>query len=144
MKFVLDTDVVVAGLRSPTGASAELLRRALNGELILLISVALALEYESICQLPEHRLASNASQQDIQNLLDALMGKAIPVNVHYQWRPQLRDAADEMVLEAAVNGGANAIISFNHRDYGAAPQRFAVQLLTPKNFLRDFLRKVQP
>jgi predicted nucleic acid-binding protein len=71
------------------------------------------------------------------------MGKAIPVNVHYQWRPQLRDAADEMVLEAAVNGGANAIISFNHRDYGAAPQRFGVQLLTPRNFLRDFLRKVQ-
>ena len=143
MKVVLDTDVVIAGLRSPTGASAALLQRVLKGELSILVSVALALEYEAICLLAEHRLAAGASEDDFRNLLDALLGKAIPVNVHYQWRPQLRDAADEMVLEAAVNGGAHAIISFNHRDYGAAPQRFGIQLLTPKDFLLEFLRKVR-
>jgi putative PIN family toxin of toxin-antitoxin system len=140
MRVVLDTDVVVAGIRSPMGASAELLRQALKGDLIILISVALALEYEAICQLPEHRLASNASAEDVQNLLDALIGMAVPVDVHYQWRPQLRDAGDEMVLEAAVNGQAHAIISFNHKDYAKAPSRFGIHLFTPS----DFLRKKRP
>lgn len=136
MKVVLDTDVVVAGLRSPSGASAEVLRRVLRDELTILISVALALEYEAICHLAEHRLAAGASAQDVENMLDALMGKAIPVNIHYQWRPQLHDAADEMVLEAAVNGQADAIVTFNLRDYSTAPKRFGIQLLTPSDFLR--------
>jgi putative PIN family toxin of toxin-antitoxin system len=136
MKVVLDTDVVVAGLRSPLGASAELLKRVLRGEITILISVALALEYEAICHLAEHRLAAGASEQDVNNLLDALMSKAIPVNVHYQWRPQLRDAGDEMVLETAVNGQADAIVTFNLRDYGTAPSRFGLTVLTPANMLR--------
>jgi putative PIN family toxin of toxin-antitoxin system len=136
MKVVLDTDVVVAGLRSPLGASAELLKRVLRGEITILISVALALEYEAICHLAEHRLAAGASEQDVNNLLDALMSKAIPVNVHYQWRPQLRDAGDEMVLETAVNGQADTIVTFNLRDYGTAPSRFGLTVLTPANMLR--------
>ncbi len=136
MRVVLDTDVVVAGLRSPTGASAELLRRVLKGEITPLISVALALEYEAICQLAEHRLASGATAEDITNLLDALMVKAIPVDIHYQWRPQLRDAGDEMVLETAVNGQAEAIVTFNLKDYGIAPSRFGISVLTPADILR--------
>ncbi len=103
--------------------------------------MALALEYEAICLLAEHRLAAGASERDVQNLLDALLGQAIPVNVHYQWRPQLRDAADEMVLEAAVNGQAEAIVSFNHRDYGTAPGRFGLQLLTPVEMLYSLQMK---
>ena len=136
MKLVLDTDVVVAGVRSPSGASAALLRHVLSGQRLILLSVALALEYEAICLLPEHRLAARASEGEMRNFLDALMGKAIPVNVHYQWRPQLRDAADEMVLETAINGQADTIISFNHRDYGAAPARFGLRLLTPSQLLQ--------
>ena len=60
-----------------------------------------------------------------------------PVESHFIWRPQLRDASDEMVLEAAVNGGAGAIISFNQRGFGAAPARFGIRVLLPRNALRS-------
>lgn len=137
MKFVLDTDVVVAGMRSPRGASAEILRRTLRGEMHILMSVPLALEYESVCLLPEHRLAAQASEYEIQNFLDALISQSIPVEVHYQWRPQLRDAGDEMVLETAVNGKAKGIVSFNFKDYGKAPEKFGISLFKPAQILQQ-------
>ena len=136
MRLVIDTDVVVAGLRSPSGASAALLTLLLQGRNTLLLTVALALEYEAICMLPEHRLAAQASKEDVGTLIDALVAVAEPVEVHYQWRPQLADAGDEMVLEAAVNGRATAIVSFNRRDFGTAPGRFGIELLSPGEALK--------
>jgi len=69
-------------------------------------------------------------------MIDAFVGIAEPVEVHYQWRPQLNDAGDEMVLEAAVNGQADAIVTFNRRDYGRIPSRFGIELLNPVDALR--------
>ena len=60
--------------------------------------------------------------------VDAIAALATPVESHFVWRPQLRDPADEMVLEAAVNGRADAIVTFNLRDYGRVPERFGVRL----------------
>jgi len=136
MKLIVDTDVVVAGMRSPTGASAALLVLLLQKQATLLLSVAVALEYEAICQMAEHRLAAGASERDVQNLVDALISISEPVEVHYQWRPQLTDAGDEMVLEAAVNGRADAIVTFNRKDYGDGPARFGIELLSPAETLR--------
>jgi putative PIN family toxin of toxin-antitoxin system len=135
MRLVIDTDVIVAALRSPTGASAALLVLLLRREAIMLLSVALALEYETTCLLAEHRLAAGASERDVRNLIDALIGASEPVEVNYQWRPQLTDAGDEMVLEAAVNGQADAIVTFNHKDYAAAPSRFGIAVLSPSEAL---------
>ena len=67
--------------------------------------------------------------------LDALIAKSEPVEIHFLWRPQLRDAGDEMVLEAAVNGGVGAIVTFNRRDYGSAPGLFGIEVLLPKEAL---------
>jgi len=64
--------------------------------------------------------------------LDALLAMCEPVETHFLWRPQLRDANDEMVLEAAVNGRADALVTFNLRDFGTAPERFGVALLLPR------------
>ena len=72
----------------------------------------------------------------MERFLDGLARLAEPVTVHFLWRPQLRDAADEMVLEAAVNGQAQALVAFNHRDYGNAPARFGIQLLLPAEAYR--------
>ena len=83
----------------------------------MLLSVAMALEYEAICTAAEHRLAANASENDVRNLLDAITDTVVAVEVHYQWRPQLTDPGDEMVLEAAVNGEADAIVTSNRKDY---------------------------
>lgn len=136
MRLVLDTDVIVAAMRSPSGASAALLVRLLNGEATLLLSVALAFEYETVCMRAEHRLAAGASADDVRGLIDAIIDVIVPVEVHYQWRPQLSDAGDEMVLEAAVNGQADAIVTFNRRDYGSAPERFGIAVLSPAEALR--------
>lgn len=135
IRLVVDTDVLVAGMRSPTGNSAALLVLLLRHKAKLLLSVALAIEYESVCLRAEHVLATGGNTAAIQNLLDALMDIAVPVEVHYQWRPQLSDAGDEMVLEAAVNGHADAIVTFNRRDYKNAPERFGLALWSPAQAL---------
>ena len=64
--------------------------------------------------------------------VNAVIAMAEPVETHFLWRPQLRDANDEMVLEAAVNGLADALITFNVRDYGDVPGRFGMDLLLPR------------
>ena len=122
MRLVIDTDVIVAAMRSPGGASAALLvllleRQLLERQATMLLSVALAFEYEMTCTRAEHLLAAQASEADVRQLIDAIIDVIQPVEVHYQWRPLLSDAGDEMVLEAAANGRAEAIVTFNRRDY---------------------------
>lgn len=136
MKLVLDTNVIVAALRSPAGASAALLRAALRGEITLLASVALALEYEAACLRAEHRLATGLSGRQVMLSVNAVIALAEPAESHYLWRPQLRDPADELVLEAAVNGQAEGIAAFNRRDFGGAPGKFGLALLTPAGAFR--------
>ena len=109
VNLVLDTDVVVAALRSPAGASAAPLGAARKGRVTLLASVALALEYEAVCDQAEHRLAAGLLQKEVEIFLAAVIAMAEPVETHFLWRPQLRDPGDEMVLEAAGNGRADAL-----------------------------------
>ena len=136
MKLVLDTDVIVAALRSPSGASAELLRRARLGQLRLLVSVPLFLEYEAQCVLPEHLTAAGLNANEAGIVLDVLAAICESVQTHYLWRPLLRDPGDEMVLEAAINGGADALVTFNHRDFRHVPARFGLALWLPSEALR--------
>jgi putative PIN family toxin of toxin-antitoxin system len=133
---VLDTNVVVAAMRSPAGASAELLRMARRSEVNLLANVALALEYEATCKLAEHRLAAGLDLHEAGVFVDAVLAMAEPVETHFMWRPQLRDPADELVLDAAVNGQAAAIVTFNRRDFGVVPARFGISVLTPAEAIR--------
>jgi predicted nucleic acid-binding protein len=124
--------VVVAAMRSPTGASAAILWAARQGRPTTLLSVALALEYEAVCRKGEHRLASGLSEREVDIFLTAVIAQAEPVKTHFLWRPQLRDAGDEMVLETAVNGRADAVVTFNLRDFGMAPSRFGIEVLLPR------------
>ena len=102
----------------------------------MLANVALALEYEATCQLEDHRLAAGLTLGEVDLFVDTVLAMIEPVETHFLWRPQLRDPADEFVLEAAVNGGADAIVTFNRRDFGAAPARFGIDLLTPAEVTR--------
>lgn len=133
---MLDTDVVVAAMRSPRGASAELLRRIDGGKAVMLLTVALALEYEAICTLAEHRLASGLSASDAALYVDGLIALAEPVRAFFRWRPQLRDPGDELVLEAAVNGRANAIVTFNESHLREARKSFGIEVIRPAEALR--------
>jgi predicted nucleic acid-binding protein len=118
-------------MRSPRGASAAILRAARNGRVTLLVSVPLGMEYEAVCSELEHRLAAGLSEREVEIFLDAVLAMAEPVKTHFLWRPQLRDPGDEMVLEAAVNGRANALVTFNVRDFGIVPARFGIELMVP-------------
>ncbi len=122
-------------MRSPRGASAELLRVARANRLSLVMSVALALEYEAICRRPEHRLAAGLSEAEVEVFIDALIAMGEPVETHFLWRPQLRDPADEMVLETAVNGRADLLVTFNRRDFRDAPVRFGIEAVLPRQAL---------
>jgi putative PIN family toxin of toxin-antitoxin system len=133
---VLDTDVIIAVMRSPSGASAALLMAARRGEIRMLANVALALEYEATCRRAEHGVAAGLSPAQVSIFIDAVIALAEPVETHFLWRPQLRDPGDELVLEAAVNGHANAIVTFNQKDFGEIPMKFSVDVLAPVDALR--------
>ena len=105
MRIVLDTDVVVAGLRSRLGASRAWLRAVRRGEAELLLSVPLMVQYEAVSLRPETLAAAHLDVAEMGQVLDLLAAVGRPVEVSYLWRPTLHDPDDEMVLEAAVNGG---------------------------------------
>jgi putative PIN family toxin of toxin-antitoxin system len=128
----MDTDAIVAAMRSPAGASAAIVRAVRLKKATLLLSVPLAMEYEAVCRRPEHREEAGLSLQQVEIFLDAIVAMGEPVQTHFLWRPQLRDPNDEMVLEAAVNGGAAALVTFNLRDYGTAALQFGVEVLLPR------------
>jgi len=117
-------------------ASAALLMRARKGKVTLLANVALALEYEAACRRAEHAVAAGLTADEVGIFVDAVLAMVEPVESHFVWRPLLRDPADEMVLEAAANGRAAAIVTFNQRDFGVVPLQFGVEVLTPAVALR--------
>jgi putative PIN family toxin of toxin-antitoxin system len=135
VRVVADTDVIVAAMRSPGGASAAILRAARQSKITLLVSVPLAVEYEATCSEAEHRLAAGLSEREVEIFLDAVMAMAEPVKTHFLWRPQLRDPGDEMVLETAVNGRADGLVTFDVRDFGTVPARFGIELMIPREVL---------
>jgi putative PIN family toxin of toxin-antitoxin system len=132
---ILDTDVIVSAIRSAKGASAEIVRRVLRGEIRTELTVAIALEYEAVATRTEHLAAGELSEAEALNVIDALVAVADPVEVHFRWRPQLRDADDEMILEAAINAQDRRIVTFNKKDFAPAVQRFGLGLITPAEFL---------
>ena len=136
MRYVLDTDVVVAAMRSPIGASAALLLAAADRRVTLAMSVPLVIEYEATCSLAEHRLAAGLNDREVAAFLDGLVALADPIECHFLWRPRLRDPNDEMVLETAVNGGVDAIVTFNLRDFGRVPETFGIDVIQPAIALR--------
>lgn len=134
--MVLDTDVVVAAMRSPAGASAALLRAARASRIALVASVALHVEYEAICGRADHREAAGLTREETMIFLDAIAAMAEEVEAHFLWRGRLRDPDDDMVLEAAINGKADAIVTFNGRDFGDVPAEFGIDVLLPRDALK--------
>jgi putative PIN family toxin of toxin-antitoxin system len=134
--YVLDTDVLVAAFRSDAGASRQVLEAARARRFELLLSVPLMLEYESVLTRPEHLAAGGASKEDVSAVLDelALVGKRVALEIRI--RPVLPDPNDEMVLETAINGRADAIVTFNDRDFRPVVARFRCSVLRPGEVVR--------
>jgi putative PIN family toxin of toxin-antitoxin system len=138
LRVVLDTDVLIAARRSRTGASNALLRAVDEGKFAMLASVPLFFEYEAVLCRAEHLLASRLTKPQVMGFLNYLAGIINPVKLHYLWRPQLGDVADEMVLETATNGRANCIVTFNTRHFEPAT-RFGIDVIRPDEAMRRIL-----
>lgn len=136
MRIVLDTSVVVAGLRSQLGAGNAVLREVARQRLVPLASPPLFLEYEEVLKRPEHRLVHGLSPERIDEFLAELAALIEPVELHFQWRPQTPDPNDEMVLETAINGRANALVTYNVADFAVAAKRFKISVLSPADVMK--------
>jgi putative PIN family toxin of toxin-antitoxin system len=136
MRLVLDTATMVAAIRSRAGASNRLLVAGLERRLTLLVSTPLFIEYEAVMTRDEHLAASGFSVREVGDLLDAVAATAQPVRLAFLWRPAVRDPDDDMVLETAANGQADAIVTYNKRDFGKVAQRFGVELWLPGEAMR--------
>lgn len=134
-RVVLDTNVLAAGLRSSEGASFAILRLVAERRLRPLVTTALFLEYEDVLSRPEQREANGLSISQLNELMAEFAALVEPVEVHFLWRPQLADPKDEMVLEVAVNGRADALVTHNARDFSMAALRFEIKVLRPRDFL---------
>jgi putative PIN family toxin of toxin-antitoxin system len=131
-KIVLDTNVIVSALRSQRGASFAILQRI--GETWQpLISVPLILEYEAVGSREAGRLRIPVSA--VEAIVNAFCFAGRETTVHFRVRPVLPDPADEFLLELAVAGGADAIVTHNVRHFVGVEQ-FGVRVLTPREFLR--------
>lgn len=137
MRVVIDSCVLVAGLRSRLGASNKLLTLVAGKAIVPIVSTAVFLEYEAVLSRPEQRLVTRMSEKDIAGFLAAFASAAEPVELDFLWRPQLTDPADEMMLEAAVNGRARAIVTHNVRHFGAAERLFCLKIVTPAALLKE-------
>jgi putative PIN family toxin of toxin-antitoxin system len=135
--YVLDTDVIVAALRSDRGASRQLLLGALNHDFEVLLSVPLILEYEAVLSRPEHLAACGLSNAEVGRVLDDLAAVARPVRLAFRWRPRLSDPDDDMVLETAINGTASAIVTFNQRDFTEGMKGFSCAVILPAKALQQ-------
>lgn len=134
---MLDTDVVVAALRSDQGASRQLLLAALNKQFDLLLSVPLILEYEAVLTRPEHLTVCGLNRKEVGRLMDDLAAVSETVNIRFRWRSNLPDPDDDMVLETAVNGYADAIVTFNMRHFKPASKSFDCAVLLPRDALQQ-------
>jgi predicted nucleic acid-binding protein len=117
-----------------------LIRQIDAGGATAVLSVALALEYEAICMLAEHRLAAGLSAVEAMIFVDGLIALSEPVRTFFRWRPQLSDPGDELVLEAAVNGRVDAIVTFNEKDLRPAQKSFGIEVIRPGEALRRIKR----
>ena len=132
-RVVIDTNVLVAAIRSKHGSSYELLQRVDEGAFEIAVSVPLTLEYESV--LARHVADSHLTRQDVVNLVDYLCEIATWQVIFFLWRPFLRDPGDDMVLELAVAAGCDKIVTHNTRDF-LGVERFGIEAVTPAAFLQ--------
>jgi putative PIN family toxin of toxin-antitoxin system len=137
LRLIIDSNVLTSAFRSRSGASFALIEFVRREWVRMLATPPLFLEYEDVLKRPEQLAVSRLSLVDVDTALDAL---ATLIEPHLSWRPQLADPDDEMVLEAAINGRADALVTYNTAHFRAAAVRFGVRLARPIDILREVIQ----
>jgi predicted nucleic acid-binding protein len=116
------------------------MRMIFREEIVPLMDLKLGLEYRDVALRPEHLVASALSETEVLELIEALEAFAEPVEVLTKPRPLSPDPNDDMILDIAVNGRAEALVTNNTKHFFAAGRRFRIPVLTPAELL-DRMRK---
>jgi putative PIN family toxin of toxin-antitoxin system len=136
--IVLDTNVLISALISRHGPAREVLRRCLQHQYQPLVGNALFAEYEEVAGRPDILARCPVPQAQVRTLLNAFYSVGRWVNVYYLWHPNLRDEADNHVLELAIAGGAQWLVTHNIRDFERTQLHFdALRILTPERLLAE-------
>lgn len=134
--IVLDTNVLVAALKSSRGVSFRLLSLVEHGIFTLHVSTPLVSEYEAVLK----RGITSLSVEEIDDVIDFICSRAVLNKIFYLWRPVLKDPDDDFVLELAVKANA-VIVTWNVADFKHAA-RFGIAVMSPRDFLVSL--EVQP
>jgi putative PIN family toxin of toxin-antitoxin system len=132
-QVVIDTNIIYAALKSSKGVSYKLLKLIGGEKFGINISVPMILEYEDVAK----RLLGEIPliEEDIDDIIDYICSIAKQWEIHYLWRPFLKDPKDDMVLELAVSANCDYIITYNQRDFQGS-EKFSIEIITPKDFLQ--------
>lgn len=133
LQIVIDTNVIVAGLRSNRGSAFQMLQLIGTGKFDINISVPLILEYHDV--LLRQLAYLPLSEDDVDSLIDYYCAVGRQREIFYLWRPTLRDPEDEMLLELAVKAQCDFLVTFNRRHFQGTEQ-FGITILTPNEFLK--------
>jgi putative PIN family toxin of toxin-antitoxin system len=133
-QVVIDTNVIVAGLRSRNGSAFRLLTLVGSEQFGIHLSVPLVLEYEEVLLRELPNLSVDAA--DVQTLIDFHCSIATHHQIFFLWRPYLPDPKDDMVLELAVTAGCDSVVTYNIRDFAGIGQ-FGISAITPVQFLES-------
>ncbi|MGG6268131.1 putative toxin-antitoxin system toxin component, PIN family [Leptolyngbya sp. AN03gr2] len=133
-QIVLDTNVIVSGLRSNRGSAFSLLSLVGTGQFGIHLSVPLVLEYQEVLlrELPN----LNLTAMDVEDVIEFHCSVATRHEIFFLWRPFLPDPKDDMVLELAVKAGCDSVVTYNTRDFVGIEQ-FGLRTETPAQFLRS-------
>lgn len=135
-QIVIDSNVLVAGLRSKNGQAFRLLQLVGTGLFGINLSVPLVLEYEDVLARPN--LSLPVTPAVIEAVIDYHCAVGRHHRIYYLWRPFLRDPKDDMILELAVKANCDYIVTFNKRDFVGVMKQFGIQVATPGEFLASW------
>lgn len=132
-RIVIDTNVFISAQRSKRGASSKLISLIGTGAFEMHISLPLVFEYEEI--LLRRRKDLGLAESDIADVVDAVCCLGVPHEIHFLWRPYLRDESDHFVLELAIAAGCDYIVTYNRRDFYDV-RRFGIEIVDAHEFLK--------
>jgi putative PIN family toxin of toxin-antitoxin system len=138
MKIVLDTDIVLSALLSRRGASHRLMTWLFESpKKYDVVSNTLVTGFEDILTRDENiKQFNHLTKEDVLGFIDDICLISHHQDIHFLWRPFLKDVNDDMVLEVAVNANAKAIITFNPKDFKGVKEQFGIEIMTPQAYLK--------
>lgn len=136
MKYLLDTNILIAALRSRRGASHALIRLVLQGKMPIVMHHKLLAEYRDVLTRPSILDSLVFSWEEIEKIVARMVVEATEVKVNYLWRPNLKDEGDNFVMEIAVAASPCTLVTHNLRDFKAGELQFhEVWVKTPQQVL---------